>query len=238
MRFNSEATGIKVGLIALFFSVIMHILIALWLLETRASTQLGAGSAPSGSGVPNGSGEGRPIVVALLRSPASWRAASHDVANSPAHDIQTSEIPTNPAVTAREAEPESTKKPLLPVEEASASVATGGSAAPGSNLSSETAGLVGGDVDGAATILTQIARCLPKGSRPHIPLAKLELDLDMDGNLRQPPRVVLADPLRSPADALEADHIVQAALQCGPYKVDSMQSNELSLPVDFARDIR
>ena len=178
------------------------------------------------------------MVIALLRSPSSGSAASNDVANRPARDIQTSETPTNPASPALTPEPESTKEPLLPVEEASASVATGGSAAAGSNLSSQTPGLVGGEVDGAATILAQIARCLPKASRPSLPLARLQLDLDMDGNLRQPPRVVLADPLRSPADALEADHIVQAALQCGPYKVDSMPSNELSLPVDFARDIR
>lgn len=96
-----------------------------------------------------------------------------------------------------------------------------------------TGGSLAGDPKGQGELLRQIARCLPPGVRPALPLARLEIDLDDNGMLRAAPRL-RRYPLMSSQDTLMADRIVQAALQCAPYTRSVYLGQSLSLGADFS----
>jgi len=90
----------------------------------------------------------------------------------------------------------------------------------------------GGDPASDAELIAQIARCLPLEERPHLRFSTLAISVSADGSLAAPPLVTSPFPRLSAEDRLVADHIVQAALQCGPYK--SAGGQVITLPADFS----
>jgi len=90
----------------------------------------------------------------------------------------------------------------------------------------------GGDRASDAELIAQIARCLPLEERPHLQFSTLAISVSADGSLAAPPLVTSPFPRLNAEDRLAADHIVQAALQCGPYK--SASGQVITLPADFS----
>ena len=92
----------------------------------------------------------------------------------------------------------------------------------------------GGDPDGDENILRQIARCLPPGKLPNLKFAHLHIELGADGTLRAAP-TMQADLPTGYGDAVrEADSVVQAALQCGPYQTRTGAQMSYALVPDFS----
>ena len=90
----------------------------------------------------------------------------------------------------------------------------------------------GGDPASDAELVAQIARCLPLDERPLLQFSTLVISVSADGSLAAAPLVTSGFPRLTAKDRLEADHIVQAALQCGPYK--SASGQVIALPADFS----
>lgn len=107
-------------------------------------------------------------------------------------------------------------------------------AAEANGVPNRVASQQGGDPDGNQNLLRQIARCLPPGSRPVIPFAKLTIELDQNGGLRLAPTLNASMPYASKDVVREADRIVQAALQCGPYRTSAPVGPAISLVPDFS----
>ena len=91
----------------------------------------------------------------------------------------------------------------------------------------------GGDPRASDDLLIQIARCLPPQLRPRLMAQRLVLRLDAGGALAAAPQIESALPLLTAQDRAEADRVVQAALQCGPYRQASA-AGVVSLAVDFS----
>jgi hypothetical protein len=108
------------------------------------------------------------------------------------------------------------------------------SAAMGQPLSKTLSGEDAGSPLDDAEVLRQIARCLPAGLRPSLSGARLIIDVDDAGALRAPPRFEFGGLFHSKEETLQADHVVQAALQCGPYTDPVARGRTLALAVDFA----
>lgn len=86
----------------------------------------------------------------------------------------------------------------------------------------------------ATDLLNQIARCLPPTERPALMFSQLTLTIGGDGRLRAAPEVRSALPRLTQAERLAADHVVQAALQCGPYNKPGLAGRVISLAADFS----
>ena len=192
-----------------------------------ASASFGAGHDLSGAGVPQGAGDGKVMVVALIRSPASITAASAEAAQQPKNDIVTSERPADLASDKTSPEGMSTRLPLLQANEASSSVAAGPVAAAGQDFLSRTPGYGGGD--SAKALLAQIMKCLPDTDKSNLPSGRLDIQLDAEGFLVAPPHVTVADPSAAESDMRVADRLVQAALQCGPYTASVRPGSTIAL---------
>lgn len=126
------------------------------------------------------------------------------------------------------------KAPAMPAENASDKEAAQAStsAEPAAQLSNALPAdsLADGRADGTQDILSQIARCLPDGVRPALP-ARLDLTLDAKGELVAAPRMEQA--ANAARDVKAENLVVQAALQCGPYKMPGGGSFEIA--ADFSK---
>lgn len=86
--------------------------------------------------------------------------------------------------------------------------------------------------DGQLALLVQIARCLPPGIRPDLRPGTLSISVDPQGALSAVPALNI-DVSRLTKDQLrDANYVVQAALQCGPYGL----TQDLALTVDLVPD--
>ncbi len=91
-----------------------------------------------------------------------------------------------------------------------------------------------GSVDGNRTMLQQIARCFPAGTKPSLPNVKLNLKLDGAGNLAAVPVLELDLAKSGPADIRSANTIIQAAMQCGPYVIPVPPNGVITLVANFS----
>lgn len=92
----------------------------------------------------------------------------------------------------------------------------------------------GGNPRSADELLVQIARCLPGTLRPHLWAQRLILKLDANGALADAPTIDSTMPMLTAADRAAADRVVQAALQCGPYRSTAANPRVVALAVDFS----
>lgn len=92
----------------------------------------------------------------------------------------------------------------------------------------------GGDPRAADDLIVQIARCLPPTLRPRLLAQRLVLKLDAGGALTAAPAIDSAVPIVTADDRAAADRVVQAALQCGPYRQADASERQVSLAVDFS----
>jgi hypothetical protein len=99
---------------------------------------------------------------------------------------------------------------------------------------SPEAALQGGAVEGEQNLLRQIARCLPADRKPAIDGATLAIRLDAAGGLAAAPAMDMSLALASPETIADANRIVQAALQCGPYAPPGGSGADYALRPDFS----
>lgn len=92
----------------------------------------------------------------------------------------------------------------------------------------------GGDPTATSELLNQIARCLPPTVRPRLPAHLLVLKIAANGALSAAPMIDSIVPLLTAGERAEADKVVQAALQCGPYAKPAVAGQVISLAVDFS----
>jgi len=92
----------------------------------------------------------------------------------------------------------------------------------------------GGDPDAPSELLNQIAKCLPSDLRPHLMAQRLILKIGADGALAAAPVIDSSFPLLTAEARTEADKVVQAALQCGPYVNAASVGGVVAVEVDFS----
>jgi hypothetical protein len=93
---------------------------------------------------------------------------------------------------------------------------------------------VGGDPAAPSELLSQIAKCLPADLRPHLTAQRLVLKIGAHGALAAAPMIDSSLPLLTAEARAQADKVVQAALQCGPYAAAAPRGGVVSVDVDFS----
>lgn len=206
-------------------SVGVHALIALTFLGTMQGERRG-GAVASGEG----EGNGPHVAVSLLRhgsskaDKAKGNSDQSEVASSAESGSESSaEFPGSEPAQLPSVTPDSQ---LAPSESASAIAQGRGPEAAGAKGSSGGQGSQPG-------VLAEIARCLPPNIRPKLVSAQLTLVADPDGNLTAAPTIAFTTSGVGAEDTRQADLIVQAALQCGPYHDPSLRGQAVALVADF-----
>jgi len=92
----------------------------------------------------------------------------------------------------------------------------------------------GGDPAAASELLARIARCLPPQMRPRLPAHRLVVRIGPTGALTAAPVIDSVLPLLTADARAEADRVVQAALQCGPYAAPDLSGRVVSVAMDFS----
>ena len=196
-------------------SVACHLIIVmafLWVgnqkLEGQPSPSLDGGTADGDAAV-------MPLDLKLINGKGEAQS-SQDASSA----SSTSALPTGvqPAAT------------TMSVENASASVASEQTAT-STAMPADT--LADGQSDADQHILEQIARCLPQGVRPSL-TARLNLQLDGQGNLAAAPSLDWVGSDRDTASLSVENSVVQAALQCGPYIVPN-GGGTFAIAADFSK---
>jgi hypothetical protein len=93
---------------------------------------------------------------------------------------------------------------------------------------------VGGDPAAPSELLNQIAKCLPADVRPRLAAQRLILKIGPHGALVAAPVIDSSLPLLTAEARAEADKVVQAALQCGPYTGAAPRGGLVAMDVDFS----
>jgi hypothetical protein len=223
-------------LLACTSSVVVHAL-ALFLMTPWA--------APHAPGVP-GPDLGGSVDVTLVRAATLGLAAPHA---PPLDAMQTEPAPSPAPAAASDAaaavgksdraftSDDQPSKPATPTPPQAVAWADHGQADVAAPLDGTRRGAFearGGDPHAADELLAQIARCLPASLRPRLVAQRLILKLDAGGALAAAPLIESTLPLITAEQRAEADRVVQAALQCGPYRQASAAGQEVSLTVDFS----
>ena len=213
--------------LATLISVCGHLVIFDLLIWSHHHTLLGRDGAASSGNDSAGMPGMIPLDVVLLSPPANRAGSVENAARNAAEP--------EPAVTPV---PQKSSVPVLPVdaEKEQADANSQPVVAPLSNspLSAEAAAPAAGDPAGDQALLDQIARCLPANERPVLAANKLNISLDPQGELAAVPTLDI-DLDRSSRDMVaEANMIVQATLQCGPYKMTDHMARTLTLVADFS----
>jgi len=92
----------------------------------------------------------------------------------------------------------------------------------------------GGDPAAPSELLNQIAKCLPDDLRPHLTAQRLVLKIGPSGALAAAPVIDSSFPLLTREARAEADKVIQAALQCGPYANAVSAGGVVAVAVDFS----
>lgn len=219
----------KNAIVGLSFSIALHLaLVVALMLHQNAALKGNRGSA----GGLVGAGDGlNTFQVAVIPGPVEafrTEMISEDVQNTevrsepeaPMADPQISE-PVDNIRTSSERRPDQNKSE--PVTQLSSS-----------NGELSKFGASPGQLDGAQTLLEQIARCLPKGVRPDLSPAVLTIALDETGRLRAVPTLNVDTSRLSREQLRSSNLIIQAGLQCGPYNLGAEGDTVLELPADFS----
>jgi hypothetical protein len=213
-------------------SVLIHVLIVLGLMSAGLARPLGLARTSAGGGQPN-LVEGRALTVTLTsldpqsapEAPKSAPTSAPPPGGSSAAARQQSAANTD--LTAEPSkDPGETTPSARPDHAASAAAASGAASLP--------VDVQAGQPHGSEDLLRQIARCLPSSLRPNIPFARLVLVLGKDGALRAAPQIDVSVPFASRDTVRDADRVVQAALQCGPYRMSSGAPQHVSVVPDFS----
>ena len=93
-----------------------------------------------------------------------------------------------------------------------------------------------GATNGNTNLLEQIARCLPPNERPVLPGVTISLSFNDQGNLGAVPTIAMDLSAASDEDIREANLVVQAVLQCGPYTAPVASISHFDVPVDFSTE--
>lgn len=227
--------------ISVAISLAMHVFILLALIGSVFGRQAGLVEGDLGGGRPNAIlGESyNYVTISLAKSTLSGQGNS---TNASAEATAQSIAPTLPpgATTKADGLPASERSMPVSILQAPATdaqlVSLAGEPAPAAAANGAVNLPVveqAGDPGGRQNLLRQIARCLPSGRHPALKTTKLTIQLDSEGKLRAPPTVDLPRPLVSKDVIESADQVVQAALQCGPYKVGTIAS-VFELVADFS----
>lgn len=94
--------------------------------------------------------------------------------------------------------------------------------------------MAGGDPAAPSELLNQIAKCLPANLRPRLVAQRLILKIGARGALAAAPVIDSSLPLLTAEARVEADKVVQAALQCGPYTAAAPRGGVVAMDVDFS----
>lgn len=221
-------------------ALLFHGLILLAFASLPAARQLGLGPSLEQGGRPGGY-NGRTFSFLLVSSSQGADVGSQDDdspkasqdhprgerGNTPARPLIDSAVPVLVA-GAPDDESESYKTPTVAQDEAAASPAA---SSQGEVMQSA---IQSGDPDGAQNLLRQIARCLPADRRPVIAGAKLAVSLDAGGSLTAAPSLDISTSRASEEEIADANLVIQAALQCGPYQAPKSQNIEYALAADFS----
>ncbi|MDC7675542.1 hypothetical protein [Asticcacaulis machinosus] len=187
-------------------SLAIHLIIFLFIFASRPDNLSGiASNSFTGSGNDTATFQS----VRLVSAPLNSEEKPAQSENSPL-ETEAEKLP-------REQDTADTAKPFeeIPSPEPLATNASPLQAA--ADVSKPSDAAANGSPDGTQNILSQIARCLPPGSRPTLVGAQLHLELDEIGALLAVPKVSMDLATSSKADVKSANQIIQAALQCGPY---------------------
>jgi hypothetical protein len=193
-----------------------------------------------------GASEGARIDLALVSAASLGLAAPHA---APMNAMITSAPPSPPSAVSAPAPVDEgeTKAPLVssdqtptpPSSSAPQTVAwqADGASRISSKMDAERRGAeetAGGDPSDANALLIQIAKCLPPDLRPHLLAQRLVLKLSSGGALAAAPMIDSIIPLVTATERADADKVVQAALQCGPYAKAGDSDQVVSMDIDFS----
>lgn len=221
------------GALGGILSILLHLTMLLALFVEFAARPYGVGGTDQ-------AGEG--IQVSLVSGFAAGAPSVGNPAASQAALEASATMPTGYEDTAPDAPPVTTVSELelaagprsqaKPQARSAFAQGTGGSAARADSGAASAKSTAGGDPAGSSDLLRQIARCLPSDFRPTLAFSQISLVFGDKGELRAAPEVSSVLPRLTAGDRLAADRIVQAALQCGPYK--GAAATAVSLPADFS----
>lgn len=221
-------------------SVALHVLMAAGLLWTGAGPPLGLVPVSAGGGQPDAR-DGEALSVTLVSLAPSSAARAGGAAEVRAGDAHVDAAPDRRVSHDGDLAPELQGEPQTGQldasgrgDQASGPAASPSPASAANGAQAFDADLQAGQPDGSQSLLRQIARCLPSGARPSLPFARLIIVLDKDGALSAAPRLATAMPYGSSDAIKDADRVVQAALQCGPYHTSSVAPQSLALVPDFS----
>lgn len=220
------------GAAALSSSVALHALMLLVLLAQTAGRAFGLpGQDPDGLGIQvslvDGFAGGNPTRGAegvKARDPIVRQSPSEISSDAvPLHSVE-SQTPQELAFATKAMGGGPAGRSLAKGREGDA-----GGSEQGSNSAKATSG---GRPTGSADLLRQIARCLPPDFRPRLAFSQIRLAFGAKGELIAAPNVSSPLPRLTAGDRLAADRIVQAALQCGPYR--GAEGTQVALAADFS----
>jgi len=225
-------------LVGLPVSALLHGLVLLALLSTPAARQLGLGpSLEQGGRADAHNGRGLSVsLVSLADLGEIGRDRPSTASATPGGGaIAKSEVSARPMVRVVESpfvaggSAQSGQTAPRPVDDQR--MAAAAAAAQGQNLVDT---IQSGDADDGQNLLRQIGRCLPPDHRPVLDGVKLALQLGPDGQLAAAPSLDITPALASKDTIREANLVVQAALQCGPYQVANPAVGAYAVAADFA----
>lgn len=237
-RWRGLRANTRRQLVALPISALLHLLLLVALLTTPAARQLGLGPSMEQGGRPSAH-NGRGLSVSLLSwamlgeigrdtpSKASAVQAGASAASGPAQ-TRRAIAPTAPVLVAGGADKPGETPLKLAMAERSAAAA-----AAAQGLDAHDA-IQSGDAEAGQNLLRQIGRCLPPDHRPVLDGVKLGIQLADDGQLAAAPSLDITPALASAEAIREANLVVQAALQCGPYQLPSPGVAAYALAADFS----
>jgi len=217
-------------------SLALHVLVLGSMLSWRVASPPGAAGPSQGAG----------LELALVSAASLGLAAPHA---APMNAMVTSPAPAPPAAeaataaadagpsTAAFAPDDAAPRPPAPSQPQTVAWAAEGTSRLAATDDAERRGAretAGGDPRAASALLAQIARCLPPQLRPRMPAQRLVLKIGVDGALGAAPAIDSLIPLLTATERAEADRVVQAALQCGPYRDTPSAGQAVSLTVDFS----
>jgi hypothetical protein len=203
------------------------------------------GAAPGSPGMA-GASQGAGIDVILVSDASLGAAAPHAppmtamvTAPAPAPSTALNPAPLTDTGQSAKLFPQTEEKPSPSVASKAQTVAwaADGTARLAARDDDERRGakdMAGGDPAAPSELLSQIAKCLPADMRPHLLAQRLVLRIGPHGALAAAPVIDSSLPLLTAEARAEADKVVQAALQCGPYMAVALRGGVVAMDVDFS----
>jgi hypothetical protein len=221
-------------------ALVVHVLLLMALIYQPAARQVGLGPSDEQGGRPQAFNGWAltPVIISLAgRDTLGREATPNDPVERQAASAATPGAPEVLHVAATPSELAlSTGAEGLSQGKAVSSeqVQATPAAAPAVAGESLQAAVQSGDSEAAQNLLRQIARCLPRDKRPVIDQATLTIQLDASGALAAAPGLDMSLAFASPEAIVQANTVIQAALQCGPYDAPGGAGADFRLKPDFS----